>query len=653
MFKRAIKTSSSGDKRLSLASPSAGREKRHSVVGLPKTERKMMANVDLVLLDVPDSMEQWHVKEIADFFLMTEQHYFHNALRLGYENYYKRLKAIAELYDEGKLVIPETDINRLFSNLCVLYDFHKGLYRDLMDLRLQGTLIKQLGKLMLKMTQYFKVYSAYVALYNDQQQFLDNLINKNPKFWDFCVINEKIFSCNLSSILLAPVCRLPQYLFFLGNIYKKLDPMSQEGLDLEDAILSVKQVTDEIAKRLNDETRKKQVISLQKQFGLIDLVTPSRYVVRMGNLKKVPSTSFVWRSDAKKCFFVLFNDMLMYGIKSKDKGRVKHMFSIVGINAREITDGTLKGLDHAFRINTPVKSFVVLGSSEADRSEWIECINMTAQSYVNIQESRDKAMLQSSTSEGGYARRFRSPSTATDGTILEIPEAPFCPLDCGIPSVPSLPFSMDIPKAPRCPFSMEVPKPPGAPISCFVPDAPVAPNSCLIPDAPEPPPRPNTFVSPPPLPPVNTAPKFEGQLAVPKTLLDRKRASLIFAEAASAAVKSNWSKTKVSGETESSNSSVKAPPPAAKESNDFLSQIRAGVKLRKVEATPKLSVVPSRVGESKESVDRPRSGSAALIPENLHSALQVSLERYRKFVVNKSDNVSDDEGNNLDDEDWD
>lgn len=116
---------------------------------------------------------------------------------------------------------------------------------------------------------------------------------------------------DLSSLLIQPIQRIPRYRLLLEDIIKNTDPGHPDYSSTTSALETIK----EVAVKVNEEVRKfenlKKMAEVRKLFGKVkevkDLITESRYYIYEGPLYKV------CRRKNKRFYFVLFNDLLIYG----------------------------------------------------------------------------------------------------------------------------------------------------------------------------------------------------------------------------------------------------------------------------------------------------------------------------------------------------
>jgi hypothetical protein len=491
----------------------------------------------------------------------------------------------------------------MFSNLEPIFEFHSKLASEMFASRMEGRLVDDLGKLMKKMSAFFRMYTVYSNSYQGCISYIDLAVTKNPRLKQLLLIAQKIHNCHVFPLMRMPMNQLPRYLVLLGAIHKKLVFYDKAAIDLEDAIISIKSITDEISRRLREETKKRNVLLVQEIFqNQMELVTPTRYLIKSGDLIKVFNHKFAKISKNKKYFFVLFNDLFIYGVRSGGLGKkIKVVMSMDGLSAREVLDGTLKDHMNCFRVNSTKKSFVVIASSPEDRSDWINCINAAAEAWAEAERERNLLLERKG--------KDRTDLVEASLDIMAVPEAPPCPESCFIPEAPSVPLSLFVPEAPHCPLSCWMPICPACPEDCFIPPAPISPESCWVPDPPACPPlviRAVVPTAPPRAPPV-----------APDAPSVRSSSST-----SASPVPASQDKKLVQKKSESAEGSVSGGM------EGLFSQIKSGVKLKKIDDTPK--------GTSEEvkasSKTKTPTSEAALSSVDIQASLHISLTRYRQFV---------------------
>jgi len=138
--------------------------------------------------------------------------------------------------------------------------------------------VDQLGRTLMNFIPFFKLYSEYIKKYRKSLKFLSEQREKVPRLDKFLVLHEKIAGTKLTTLLQAPVTRLPQYIHYLGAVHRGLEPDCEAAISLEGAVKAVLGITQKITIDLRDQSRRKLVVTLQQVTfkGSVDLVSPHR-----------------------------------------------------------------------------------------------------------------------------------------------------------------------------------------------------------------------------------------------------------------------------------------------------------------------------------------------------------------------------------------
>jgi len=160
-----------------------------------------------------------------------------------------------------------------------------------------------------------------------------------------------------------------------------------QAIDIKGALPILGSVKDcismAIANDINESFRKKEarlrVVEVQDHLeGGKVLVTPTRYHLKDGCLKKM-NKSTLTLSNFKKCWFFLFNDLLVWTTVPNSKGncKLKYMFELIDMSIKDVADNPAKNKDFVFMFDIKAKErqFRVGCSNEADKKEWMDLLN--------------------------------------------------------------------------------------------------------------------------------------------------------------------------------------------------------------------------------------------------------------------------------------
>lgn len=543
-----------------------------------------------LLLDLRD-IESLTADEILALFVKSEIHYFQRVLRPINLLYIQRIKTLAKMRSS---ILSDKEARIIFGNMEVLFKLHEQMSELLLDLSLRNILLERIGPTMRKMIPMLKLYHVWAGNFSESCQTIKSKEKSSTNFREFLNINEQILGTQLQVLLASPIARLPQYLCFLGAVHKNLLFYSKEAIAIEEAIIEIKESMDKISKELRMESKKNNVIAVQAIFKDTPLITPSRYMVKSGYLKMFFKKKFGKLNKMRRFYFVLFNDLLLYGVTSgkgtSRKGKVKSSLSIERLSV-EMLDG------FSFRISTDSESFVVIAESSVDRTDWMSTIENVTRSF------NDKKMNIGSIGNAlpirKYSRRITkrratrlqktsNPNQAFENGLGEIPESPSCPESCWTPNPPDCPLRCDVPPCPTCP------------VHCWIPECPSAPKEIFH---------------------ANSV----GERAALRTRM----------------LKSTMSDASL----------------ALEKVDDIFSTIRRGVTLRPISPDEKRRMELKRAASgsqlsliSNDSLT-PETGALDL---DMQTSLHISLMRYRQFVTSNVDlqEVEEQEDDLEDDEDW-
>lgn len=463
---------------------------------------------------------------------------------------------------------------------------------------------------------------------------LRELANKraNSKDLEFFVqLNELSTGRNFVTLLSSPANRLANYLVYLGDIYRKIDRSCEWAADIEHALRKIQLTVDEISAFIKDQTARRLVVTMQVNVfdNTIDLLSPSRTVQKSGKLRIITDNLIGSGHSSEKVVLVLCNDLLLYGDKGKlSKGKCRAVMQLPGMYAEDMVDNqavkSYTDVDIAccFRIKTRShKPMLFQCADVAAKQSWLAAFGETIERYNSTMKRSvapdqlqlaclsaddferlimkkkvdNKAMAQATVQAQSMAAQNKanplppSPTNSPRRGSATAQQPPPMPLSA--PVAPSAPGSED---ATAAPSGAAPPAPPMAP--------PVAPPMAP-PMAPEAPPLAPSMGAPP-APPM--APKGPPPMPVP-------------------------------------GGGAAAPPPAPKAAPapprvDLLSSIREGgakAALRKVSASAPAS------GSGPGGAAPPLSPVSPLGGVDLNAALKSSLDRYRQFVQDDSDDEED------------
>jgi len=202
------------------------------------------------------------------------------------------------------------------------------------------------GDIFTKLSNFFKMYSSYVANHAGANELLVHLQDTNKGFKEWIQAAQQQPGTRgqpLQSLLIMPVQRVPRYELLLTSLLKHTPPHLPDHADLEQALQRVKTAARAINTNITLFLTQRAVLQIQR--CLIpepepSLVTPSRRFVREGALKKLTKGSM------RPYTVFLFTDKLVYGANGSGiSGTLSSLFnrsrrsSAVGTPSNKRTGG--------------------------------------------------------------------------------------------------------------------------------------------------------------------------------------------------------------------------------------------------------------------------------------------------------------------------
>ena len=261
--------------------------------------------------------------QVAKELVTTEKSYC-EGLRVAFKSFLFRITTMAEL-EPTKPLLGAEDLSKIFHNIEDLYKLSENLCGDLEELLAEKVLTASIGATLLHYAPQFRIYQTYLENYDEAVKTLGDVRRTRSEFDFFCRLQEKCEGMSLESFLIMPVQRLPRYLLLLTELIKRSESSTLVPQDSLADMISAKEKISHIATAINLSLHQKEsqlkVRAIQDRFErdsrYQDLVTPTRYLVREGPLKKRFSKGTRHLSSSTVYHFFLFNDILAYADFSK------------------------------------------------------------------------------------------------------------------------------------------------------------------------------------------------------------------------------------------------------------------------------------------------------------------------------------------------
>lgn len=336
-------------------------------------------------------------------FLAKEERYVEQELKICHEIFLVRLKAHLEV---GQKILSQDQIDTLFRNFPTLYNAHRNLYtEDLLVLRMQSpeALCLGLGEKLKDFIPFLKLYIEYLGRKDSAMKMLKDLSQSGfisgSSFPNFLLVNECVASkiceskeISLKYLLQRPTNRLVEYATDLYDLCQTFsDPSEPHARNIFDALKEVQDILEKITESVRSNKARKQIGYVQDKLfgGKIHLLTPTRFVVKKGDVKLVHSNKLC------KLKAVLCSDIILtqrpkgYSSYFGGGGTLGWVLAMKGLEVIENIQGNelenqdvikeIQSFPPALRVglrNTIAKTeiYVIVFHDQKSRDSWVKAI---------------------------------------------------------------------------------------------------------------------------------------------------------------------------------------------------------------------------------------------------------------------------------------
>jgi hypothetical protein len=328
---------------------------------------------------------------IASEIVETERTY-NEGLKVVVNSFLLRLKMHVEMQ---KPLLAAEIIDQVFHNIEDLYALSAKLSEDLQEIQNEKVILSQIATTLLHYSPQFRIYQPYLENYDIASKAIHAARKSNPDLDFFLRLTEKCEGLALDAYLVLPIQRLPRYQLLLAEL-RKATPAEDPTLgDITEAFNRIKNIADAIndSLHLKDSVEKVRAVQamFEKDARYMDLVTPTRVLIREGPLKKKYSKDSRQLASAKNYHFFLFNDILLYASSAKGWNKttykLKHYHPLLELEVESqgnTVNPSKKSKDNpAMDITVKVKSgkttkvFVVSAADETERDAWYTSLKDT------------------------------------------------------------------------------------------------------------------------------------------------------------------------------------------------------------------------------------------------------------------------------------
>ncbi|XP_049513328.1 FYVE, RhoGEF and PH domain-containing protein 4-like isoform X5 [Dermacentor silvarum] len=316
---------------------------------------------------------------VAEELLSTERTYV-DVLRLLDQ----RLAFRLDQENRAHSMVPQTTVAAIFAPLKPLFRLHHDFLLPRLQERLDAwDREPRIGDVMKDFAPFLKMYAEYVKNFDQSVQLLASCYAKHPRF--AAVVDEihampECKSLTVQHHMLTPVQRVPRYQLLLKEYLKKLPDGSPDKDDTERALELVSKAADHANQAMKKIDQFKQLLEIQELVGgAVDLVSPTRELLRQGKVTKISARS----GDHFERYLFVFTDMVLVcsvvgsGARLIGAGgyRVRAKLDLDGLL---LQDGDNLETPNSFHLRNAGRSIELCAGSPEEKLAWMQTLAKAA-----------------------------------------------------------------------------------------------------------------------------------------------------------------------------------------------------------------------------------------------------------------------------------
>ncbi|XP_014204695.1 FYVE, RhoGEF and PH domain-containing protein 3-like [Copidosoma floridanum] len=294
--------------------------------------------------------------------------------------YLRQLEIIKEYFMTPLLkrrLLSQSSYTTLFENIETLYNVNGEL---LNELRQNPENVAQAFR---KLAPFFKLYSVYAYNYKRALVLLQEIQQNDLTTMEFISSQETRPEVNskLSSLLIAPIQRVPRYRLLLKEVLRHTTPRQKDYNDLQASLVEIEKVASHINALVAEYEDAQKLLELQKHIsGRINLIKPGRKLIRQGPLMRVSRRG----NSSFRRHFILLSDTLLYCKGSPEDSLT--VCCLLPLNKCKVERVLSNGLFKVVCMHETLLVYSETGDSEA----WIEDLQGAVKKYIECRQTLRK-----------------------------------------------------------------------------------------------------------------------------------------------------------------------------------------------------------------------------------------------------------------------
>lgn len=277
-------------------------------------------------------------------------------------------------------MFPQEVVAQMFTNVKSLYKLHHDFLLPQLEDRMKNwENNRRIGDIMKNFAPFLKMYTEYVKNYDNSMNLINLWYQKQQRFAQIMDEIHNLEECGnltLQHHMLTPVQRVPRYQLLLKDYLKKLDEDSPDKPDTEKALELVSTAANHANESMKKIDKFKKLLEIQEMIGgVVDLVSPSRELLKEGKIIKISARS----GDHQERYLFLFSDLLLLCSQRLIANRVVSgpCFRIrarIEVDGLVVEEGDNLETANTFYIRNTGRSIELYTPTHKEKMEWMEAL---------------------------------------------------------------------------------------------------------------------------------------------------------------------------------------------------------------------------------------------------------------------------------------
>jgi FYVE/RhoGEF/PH domain-containing protein 5/6 len=327
---------------------------------IKKSRRSVYANDELLKGDANEDLKKrcLTITEIIE----SEKAFLKN-MSSAVEHYLNPSK-------NGESPVPENKAKLLFNNLDQIIEVSTDLLQTMFDKIPDGfDSFALVGNIFVQFVPRFNVFDEYAKSHYQAIKTFGILERKKEVVQYWKELRERTGVLDIMALLIMPVQRFLRHKLLLEELLKRTPESHPDHGDVVKAIGAIDQFAHSVNENVKRHTALQKYNEIERKFGFpkeLELPEGSediRIFIKEGTLMKV------CRKEPKPRYFVLFEDLLVYGESGVLSYSIHRCLDLAKTSVKDVEDSSV--MENAFEIYSTGKSFVVFADNVGEKKSWL------------------------------------------------------------------------------------------------------------------------------------------------------------------------------------------------------------------------------------------------------------------------------------------